>query len=348
MLRVAFSHIKQLISDYSRRPEQNFIIFQAYLGSFFIFLFGVYRVLQADWALAAVDLSMVMALLALAYFASRDLYFRVVTLCFIVVVVAGSWATIYYGGGGNIYWSFPVVLVMFYVLRIKEALWINAVSLIALAVLYYNSGHNYLAFIACYILVTLYAFQFAYLMKKDNERLAIEAQMDALTQVGNRRALDDAMLDAIAEFEEMGTRQSLILIDIDYFKRINDDFGHNVGDICLQRMAATIEEILPEGASLYRFGGEEFTVLTKDSVAQTQILAENIRQQVEQATLIRERPVTISSGVAGLLAGNDAREWLHSADVLLYLAKHQGRNQVCVQELRSDQELAELNLGGGI
>ncbi|GAA5315889.1 MAG: hypothetical protein AseanaTS_10940 [Candidatus Pelagadaptatus aseana] len=332
MLRAAYSHLKTLVSEYRTRPEQSFIIFQAYVGSFFIFLFGVYRIFKADWPLVAVDFLMVIALLLLAYFAARDLYFRVVTLCFIMVVVVGSWATILYGGEGNLYWSFPVILIMFYVLRIKEALVINSVSLVVLAGLYHDSGVNPTAFIACYILVTLYAFQFAYLMKSDNERLAYEASVDPLTKVGNRRALDDAMLEAIADFHETAAPQSVIMLDIDYFKTVNDDFGHNVGDICLQRVADTINAVLPETARLFRFGGEEFTVLLKGDLPRATSLAETIRLSVAAATLLRERPLTVSSGVAELAGGSDAREWLHRADVLLYKAKHKGRNRVCSTE----------------
>ena len=348
MFNSLVAHLKTLISEYRSRPEQSFIVFQAYLGSFFIGLFGIWRLIQADIALAVVDLSMVFALLALAYFAARDLYFRYVTLCFICVVVVGSWATVIYGGDNNLYWAFPVIPAIFYVLRIRDAMWVNLVGLVGLSLLIQGTHSNWIGFVASYLLVTLYAFQFAYLMKTDNERLTLEASIDPLTGVGNRRALDDAMIEAIEAFSQDGEKHSLIMIDIDFFKRINDDYGHNVGDLCLKRMAATVGELLPPRAQLYRFGGEEFTVLCRCDLESAVALAETIRIEVEAAELIRQRPVTVSSGVAELLPNNDAREWFHGADVLLYLAKHQGRNRVCAQQPSGSERTVEHYMGEGI
>ncbi|GAA5315888.1 MAG: hypothetical protein AseanaTS_10930 [Candidatus Pelagadaptatus aseana] len=348
MFAASLSRLNRFVRHYAVRPEQSFIVFQACLASFFIFVFGVYRIIQQDWALAVVDMALVVALLALIYFALQELYFRVVSLCFIAVVLLGSWVSIGLGGRDNLFWAYPVVLMMFYVLRIKEALWTSLISLAVLTVMHLLSGTSPTAFIACYLLVILFSFQFAYMMKSDNERLVQEASMDALTKTGNRRALDDAMLEAMADLAESADKQSLILLDIDFFKRINDDFGHDVGDACLRRTAQVLREALPRGASLYRFGGEEFAVLMQSGLPQACELAERLRASVEQAPLIRQRTVTISVGVAELASSDDAREWLHRADELLYQAKHRGRNRVCVRKVNLEQMPVEWNLGEGI
>jgi diguanylate cyclase (GGDEF)-like protein len=123
------------------------------------------------------------------------------------------------------------------------------------------------------------------------------------------------------------------MLDIDHFKAVNDSYGHNVGDACLARIARAIDALKGPGDTLYRFGGEEFVLLTGTDAVQGVALAERVRQHIEQTSIIRETRVTVSAGVAQLAAGQTVREWLNRADTALYQAKASGRNRVVMSKL---------------
>ena len=119
---------------------------------------------------------------------------------------------------------------------------------------------------------------------------------------------------------------SVILIDIDNFKRINDVEGHVVGDHVLQRVSRVIQRCLKAGAEAGRFGGEEFVVAFAASKERTAVLAEALRRQIQ-----REVNVTVSVGVATARAADwEVRKMVGMADQALYQAKHAGKNQVCI------------------
>ena len=167
-----------------------------------------------------------------------------------------------------------------------------------------------------------------------NHELEALSCRDALTAVGNRRALDLALERGV---EDAGSRSTAILLcDIDFFKSFNDTNGHLVGDTCLRRIAGLVAGALrkPED-SVFRFGGEEFLVLLRDcDVASAIEVAERIRGAVLRAAIARdsghESHVTVSIGVAaGRMADRSAAERLIAvADEALYVAKRNGRNQV--------------------
>ncbi len=119
---------------------------------------------------------------------------------------------------------------------------------------------------------------------------------------------------------------SVIILDIDNFKSINDTEGHVVGDHVLQRVSRVIQRCLKAGAETGRFGGEEFVVAFAASKERTAVLAEALRRQIQ-----REVNVTVSVGVATARAADwEVRKMVGMADQALYQAKHAGKNQVCI------------------
>jgi diguanylate cyclase len=158
---------------------------------------------------------------------------------------------------------------------------------------------------------------------------------DPLTGVGNRRCFDVMMEKAIAGIAKDRTPLSLIIGDIDHFKRVNDAFGHQVGDEIIKMFSRVIETSVRDGDTVIRYGGEEFAVIlpTTDQEAATAI-AERIRRQFESKKLtIRETNqkvglLTASFGVAQFRLGDDADTFFKRADAKLYDAKSAGRNRV--------------------
>ena len=162
--------------------------------------------------------------------------------------------------------------------------------------------------------------------------------VDGLTGVRNRRCFDEQLESEWGRAQRNQTPLSLLMLDVDFFKRYNDRYGHPSGDVCLRRVARLIGETLKRpGDQIARYGGEEFACLLPetDLQAATQ-LANAIRQnvfsaQIEHLDSPPDRVVTVSVGVCTTSPpqGGVAHDLLCQADVLLYAAKAGGRNRVC-------------------
>jgi diguanylate cyclase (GGDEF)-like protein len=162
-----------------------------------------------------------------------------------------------------------------------------------------------------------------------NRELQKLATTDALTQIANRSSLDLVLKQAIAENERHQRPFSVVMIDIDFFKRINDTYGHLVGDTVLKTVAHLIKNQIRSVDTVGRWGGEEFMIVYREIECQgAYTLAENIRQSVENYPFENIEPITISMGVTQYRSGTSAEELIKDADVAMYHSKEQGRNRV--------------------
>lgn len=166
----------------------------------------------------------------------------------------------------------------------------------------------------------------------------LESLTDPLTGVANRRYFDQFLSRALSEAERAQTPISLLLADIDHFKRFNDEHGHQIGDQVLRLIAAALKQTVKGQDFVARYGGEEFAVvLPNSSEHQARAVAENIRRAVAAHEIIK-RPdganlgrVTVSIGVAKLSAGMNIQSLVEAADACLYAAKRNGRDCVVVE-----------------
>ncbi|MCF7981313.1 MAG: GGDEF domain-containing protein [Pseudomonadales bacterium] len=156
---------------------------------------------------------------------------------------------------------------------------------------------------------------------------------DALTQCGNRQALDAALDREIALAQRDQTPLSVILFDFDHFKRINDQYGHPGGDQVLRLACANIKNSMRKTDLLFRYGGEEFVILLHKTNQDGALkVAERIRRQIESDNIIfkgQPIPITISLGLATWQEYDGINSIIERADKALYKAKRLGRNQVC-------------------
>jgi diguanylate cyclase (GGDEF)-like protein len=161
-----------------------------------------------------------------------------------------------------------------------------------------------------------------------------EVRQDALTGLFNRGYFDQVFGQAVAMVKNNGTALSVLLIDIDHFKNVNDTYGHPVGDMVLKKVASIISMRLRPTDFCARYGGEEFVILLPGSPASgAEVVAERVRRQVAEAVLDMggtSSRVTISIGRATLIPSSSMRpeELLKAVDQALYEAKHAGRNCV--------------------
>jgi len=165
----------------------------------------------------------------------------------------------------------------------------------------------------------------------------LQAQVirDPLTGAFNRRHLH-VMLAAAVERRRRGSeRASLLCIDVDRFKEVNDLLGHAIGDRVLKDLVALVSQRLRKVDALFRVGGEEFALLlTGAALADAIAVAETVRALVQDAGLIPGRPLSISIGVVELANGQTVPDWIAAADAALYRAKRSGRNRVATRFVR--------------
>lgn len=168
-----------------------------------------------------------------------------------------------------------------------------------------------------------------------NQHLEELASIDYLTGASNRRHFLQQAAIEISRAGRLGLPLSVIMLDIDFFKSINDRFGHEAGDKVLVALAATIHGVLRAGDIFARLGGEEFILmLPGQDLAEAMQLAERLRVLIAQSDVPGcPAPITVSAGVAGLEGEAEAIDGLlRRADRALYRAKHQGRDQVCLSQ----------------
>ncbi len=162
-----------------------------------------------------------------------------------------------------------------------------------------------------------------------NEQLKEIAHTDSLTQVWNRYRIEQAIDAELAAAERYDRPCSILLFDVDHFKQVNDEHGHDVGDIVLKRLTSEVKKQLRATDFLGRWGGEEFIVLASNNMLEEAgNLAERLRKHIASVNFIDVGKVTVSIGVAQWRTGESRRSMLERADKAMYQAKQSGRNRI--------------------
>ncbi len=174
-------------------------------------------------------------------------------------------------------------------------------------------------------------------LKRKSDILELMLAMDSLTEIPNRRHFDTVLVSEWNRAKRSGSPVSIIILDIDYFKNFNDNYGHPAGDECLKLVAQTLKKCVKRsGEVVARYGGEEFAVILP-GVNHSDVLglAETLRYNIESLNIMHSYSdiancITISLGAATASPDNglEPAELINTADKMLYEAKSQGRNQI--------------------
>ena len=319
------------LQDSQRLPRNASIAF--HLAALLTFIvYGIYRLTHDDLflfsvfslALLPISISLILEIQHRGTMLHKQITLMLV--CIAIVIAC------YFLGYKSLIYVFPTIFIFFFIFDLKYASIIS--SLYALTCLISALNIETFALIWRFGVATfdciIFAAIFAYIIAKQRAVLIHLATTDELTGALNRKNLTSSLNRSIGELRQSGTDASLILIDIDHFKMVNDTYGHLVGDKLLSQFSDVIMQQLPVEAKLFRFGGEEFLAQCENCGLQKALeLAQRLKQAVSQ-TQFDGVPVNISCsiGVAELRISDSLEEWLKQSDIALYAAKKSGRNKV--------------------
>ncbi len=247
------------------------------------------------------------------------------------------------------YWTFPVVVFICFsvsprLARIYTAIFFVYIVALSFALLDFSLA---LRAIAGLFVTILFMQIFLGLIEKLQEELVEQSLRDPLTGAFNRRQIHPSLEVALERKRRSQTPASILIIDIDAFKSINDTHGHAGGDQVLKGFAALISQRIRRLDQLFRIGGEEFMLFLPDTPAKKALLlAEEICDLVPKSNLLQGCAVTVSIGLCELRAGDSIDEWMRHADSALYEAKSNGKSQVRTRTEPVPQESAYSGSSG--
>jgi diguanylate cyclase (GGDEF)-like protein len=240
--------------------------------------------------------------------------------------------------GDFIVWIPLIIMFFFLVLGTKRGLYYSiiiflitvAIGLMYIREMSHESIDSLTQFHAAnivYILVLFYA-QNMFRAFTERDFFKKHAYIDSLTRVANRHQIDVWLEEKLEAAEENEKPFSIIFFDIDHFKKVNDQYGHKIGDCALKELSAVVSGNLSEGDRFGRWGGEEFILITDATDSSVLEKAEHYRKLVERHTFKGAGSLTASFGVTEFRHGDNIDSLLNRADKGLYLSKNNGRNKV--------------------
>lgn len=292
------------------------------------------RAFYSEWSIALLDLFAVLSasmLFAYVYHTGKIRFARWLLTLLCVGTVVG---TITLKGAQQVVWLYPSIIGVFFLLKPKQSLVIS-VAMVSLLGVFLWEQLNYILivqYVFSTLITLLFSYAFADRMLRQQRLLKKLSVIDPLTGAGNRRAMEEKLLEITEQVNNAKSQNpSLILIDLDEFKKINDQYGHSAGDNILRDFAHAISQKLTVNDHLYRFGGEEFVVIShKRNQENSSILAEELRELIDEHRFDQNLHVTISLGIAEYKPDETGFEWLGRADRAMYKAKDAGRNLCCI------------------
>lgn len=293
--------------------------------------FAVLRFLQGNLLAGTVDMAIMLGISAGVVYAWVTGDTRRSGLVLAVITCSGAVVIGAILGEPGLFWLYPPLVTSFFLTAPRIAIFINLGAIVALVVhgVAFSSTIQMWSFVATAVVVSCCAYVFARRNDNQRERLEHLATIDPLTGVKNRRSMDEELNRAVAGARRNAVPHALVLLDIDHFKKINDEHGHGVGDEVLTDIVALIEQSTRKSDQLFRYGGEEF-VLLLPGVGATDLHAvmNNLQYVLRRFLKHPGGQVTASFGVALLQPDDTVDSWLGRADTALYRAKETGRDRI--------------------
>lgn len=301
--------------------------------------FTLVSLLERQWPVALLDISIVSVTLSLFLYVYFTRKTQLAAVAVALIFLSGALTSVYLQGLSEVYWVFPAIAAAFFLLERRYAapLCLFAIGSVVIA-LWGVESTRVLANISLTLITTVViAYSFSRATVHRRTELRELARIDPLTGAGNRRAQDEKLDTVNASSRRTRLPCSVLLLDVDHFKSINDNHGHAIGDRILVELSDLIRRSSRATESLYRYGGEEFVLIAEHTrLEEAALFAERLRRIIEQHAFPWGIRITVSIGVADLHLGEGRQGWLSRADNALYQAKQGGRNRTVLAEPPSD------------
>ena len=293
--------------------------------------FSAYRFYRGEWAVGIIDLLISTLAASLLFFVWKTRRPEYPALFYSIACLGVAYGTVSLNGPDLVLWSFPSITTVFYLLHHRLALVLNSIFFVFLS--NYLISHTEIFEFTTILVSLISTFTISYVFASCRFRQRMEsyylAVQDPLTKVGNRRALNSKLNELTQLKQRYQIPASIILLDLDHFKKVNDNYGHDAGDKILKMMADLIASQIRASDSLYRYGGEEYVVVAENTILdEARLLGDKIRKSIEKEQLLDGILMTSSVGVSEYLKDEDVEHWFKRADKALYNAKDAGRNLV--------------------
>ncbi len=291
--------------------------------------------MQADWAIALMNSTVVLGTFILFIHLLITKKAMIARTGLSVLTIFAMTATIHFKGADNIHWVYPALTTTFFLLSPRTAAILTSSFLCIVIMMIWNEV-SFLFILTFGISAgATFLFSYAFSKRMHTQALFLEhlATTDSLTGVGNRRRLEEKLLEITKRIKRYPEQCcSLIIFDIDYFKQVNDTYGHASGDQVLQKFTDIMTNNIRDVDSFYRLGGEEFVlVLENTNLFEAKKLAKKLALEIENSRWqIDELQITTSAGIAQYNVTETSYDWLKRADAALYNAKSNGRNQCLI------------------
>ncbi len=349
-----FIHSKTLKKLDAINERNQFILINVltFGGAIFLVIFGTNSVIENNyWLASSIFFTATFGLgNVVAYYYHRNYSMAATVLGFIVVALC---LYLVISGGRNFtgpLWVFPLIAVAIIINRFKQGLLFTVGFLFVCCYLLItaegglvNNMYTFdssIRFTVSLLILSAFCITLGYLKEKTlntlkSLQLTLEhsANIDPLTQLYNRHFIIENFLNGNYFNEELCHESSVLLIDIDNFKSINDKYGHQAGDVALQNIAKQLKKGVRSGDIICRWGGEEFLIILANAPLEVaHKRADQFRKIIESSTFAYNEihyQLTVSIGVSQIEKSTSAISILNNADQKLYQAKHSGKNQVC-------------------
>ncbi len=291
-----------------------------------------YWFINNNWVLVSSQVLFILALNIKITFAS---HYQILALRYTYVVITLSFTlflTVFYLGYQALFWTFPILVTFYFIFPLKKAHFYSFIIVLPISIfLFINYDAGLAIRYSVSISLTLFLGSIIVRTILDLQQQLLEQSItDPLTGALNRRQMDLMLENKIQQNQRQPNESCIIILDIDFFKKVNDQYGHNAGDKVLINLVQVLKSYLRKSDLIFRIGGEEFLVLLSDtSIKKAELVAEQLRVAVEKIHIEgSQQYVSASFGVAAISVDITAKSWLQAADLCLYAAKAQGRNRV--------------------
>lgn len=330
-----------------RRLKRSFqlsvITLMGLFGVISITPYAIYRLFTADYIVALTDIFAVGSIIIAVAYAWRTNN-TVKPGLYLSVIFSGTAtiAIINLGVNGS-FWIYPLILFNFFMVSPQRALTIMLTVLLCVVAYHllnpnavFHNHYQMLSFLITCLLSSSLTFIFAYRSLFQRQRLQKLAAHDPLTGAYNRRIMTEQLRKAHRDYNRSKRPYSLLILDLDHFKNINDSFGHLVGDQILIDFVRIIQAAVRQDDQLFRYGGEEFALLLPNTDHDgLTVVANALQKQIFSKLHSPASAVSASIGGAVLEPSESWQDWFNRADKQLYVAKNAGRNRYCIAEQSS-------------